>query len=178
MSVQAKHVELEWHRMLDEETYYPVRDDRRAMAEHGRVRQYRARWVVETRSVRNELTGGQIGMAEEIRRLFRATQDKKRTNFEFVDGGGAMNASEMRRLRKLSEKHELAGYEAVAGAIPNGRRCFHGICEGDSFAEMQRRCGRPRDERYSRELVITVLRALELYAGLNDTDVEAWNAKA
>lgn len=172
-SVHSKHVEIEWRRMADMETYYAPRDDRLAEIEHGRRRQYATKWCIEARQVDAALDDRQVAMATYIRSLYRRTADKARTNFEFT-AGGSFNAQEERRLRRLSEKHELAGYEAVAGQIENGRRCFHAIIEGETFAGVQRRCD--VNWRGAVELIQTVLRALEVYHGFNEVDAARNNA--
>ena len=171
MSVQSKHAEIEWRRWADEDVYYPLRDDARALNQHGQVRQYRARWAIEQKSVRPRLTDGEAATARAIRWLHTRTLDPKATNFEFVDGGGAVNACEARRLMNLLEKQQLAGCEMVAQRIKSGRQCFWGICEGDSLAEIQRRCRMDRDHRGSIDLIKTVLRAIELYAEFNEEQI-------
>jgi hypothetical protein len=175
MSVQAKHAEIEWRRWADEETYYPLRDDTRAVQQHGRVRQYRARWAIEQDSVRKRLTDGEAAVGRAARWLYVKTLDPKQTNFEFVDSGGAQNACEARRLMHLFEKDRLANLEQVSSHIKGGKQCFHGICEGDSLAEIQRRCRMDRDHRGSIDLIKTVLRALELYTEFNEAEAERWN---
>jgi len=171
--VQEQAFDIEWRRMRDMDTYYPPRDDRLAEMEHGRRRQYVTKWCIEAKQVDAALDDRQVAMATHIRDLYRRTADKARTNFEFT-AGGRLNVQEERRLRRLSEKHELAGLEQVAGQIENGRKCFHAICEGETFAGVQKRCD--LNWRGAIDIIQTVLRALEIYHGFNEIDAARNNA--
>jgi len=166
--IQAKAVELDWKRMRDMETYYPLRDDRLAVIQCGRARQYPTRWVVEAKSLAKVLSDGEVAIATHCRTLHALTLDKSQTHFEYTDQSAAINLAEVKRLRRLDLKHELARYRGVAARIPRGDRCFAGIIESDSLSELRRRCAIPRgSDTVAIELVRTVLRALELYRGLD-----------
>jgi len=177
--IQQQAIEIEWRRWADEDTYYPLRDDARAERQNGRPRQYQVRWAVECRSVAKALSEPQIAIAGHVRNLFVRTHPPEMTRFEFVDGNGGGNSAERKRLRRLNEKHELAGFEAVARQIPGGHQCFHAIIEGDDLSALSRRCGfHPRDQRRQAiSLIIDTLRALELYHGFNQIDAARDNAR-
>lgn len=177
--IQQQAIDIEWRRWADEETYYPLRDDPRAERETGRPRQYAVRWVVDAKSVARALSQAQIAIAGHCRSLYLRTNPPEETCFQFVDGGFSSNNAERKRLRRLNEKHELAGFEAVARQVPGGHQCFHAIIEGDDLSALARRCGfHPgREHRKVVDLVVTVLRALELYRGFNEIDAARNNAR-
>lgn len=173
--IQSQHVDIEWRRFRDMDTYYAPRDDRIAEQQTGRRRQYAVRWCVEAKQVQSALDQRQKAIAAHVRTLHLRTQDKARTSFEFVDGNRSFNAAEQKRLRRLDEKHELAGFEAVAGQLPGGRQCFHAIIEGDSLEALKLRCD--VNWRGAVGLIGDVLRALEIYHGFNEVDAARNNAR-
>lgn len=178
MSIQAKAAEIEWRRFYDEDTYYPLRDDARALKEHGRRRQYAVRWCVEAQQAQRALTDGEIAIAGHCKDLFdkiEKARGQNATRFEFSDRRSWPEAKHTRFRKVSGEIAELAGFEAVARQIPNGHRCFHAIIEGDSFAGLQQRCG--VNWRGALDLMQVTLRALELYHGFNDLDAARSNTR-
>lgn len=177
-AVQIQLDEIDRRRWLDEDTYYPLRDDTRLEREGKPPRQRAAMWLISAKSVSRELTAGQIEVATRIRNVWRELCPKREESYVYVQRGFDPARRDHRFLKKRDLSWELSGFEIVANQVPEGRDVFWGVCEEDSLAQMERRLHRVNDRRGVIEAVRCTLHALELYAGFNAADAEAWNARA
>ena len=145
-SVQALHADIEWRRMRDSETYYPLRDGPRL---------YRGNWVIETMA--RYLPDDHVALAKRLASMHARTHkaDSRSESMERVQGGIGQAALHARMARLSAEIKTLTGFGAAALRVGrDGYGCFRGICVGDSQAELCRRVGYPESSRRSiRKLV-------------------------
>jgi hypothetical protein len=165
--------DIEWKRMADHESYYPLRDGPRL---------YKAVWCVETQ--RRFLPPDQIALATNLHAI----------HFEVSGGAGRGGMEELGivipsnpatldfKLRCGAEMiRTLASFEAAAlkrGGVA-ARHCFHAITQGDSQAELARRVQvKDTSIRTLRRLVQSTMEVLSEFEAENAIDLQRWNKAA
>ena len=167
--VQAQAVAIEWRRMADLETYYPLRDGPRLQ---------RGGWVITTQE--RYLPADQVmlakrlaGMHEMIHNGYGRGQGEA---MERVQGGDS-NATREARMEQLSALiREMAGYQGAALRVgKDGYGCFGGICRGDTQATIMQRIGYPHGSLQTfRRLVQQTMQALQDHADGLALDTESF----
>lgn len=136
-SVQAIATEIEWRRMRDHETYYPLRDGPRLQ---------RGASALETMS--KYIPADQLALGRRCAALHaRIEAGWGRGGGEIAERihGGDSNASRDVRMRLFGKIiRELAAYEAAALHVGrDGHGVYRGICRGWTQAATMQRIGYP-----------------------------------
>jgi len=164
--IQSRAAALEWDAMRDHERYYPLRDGPRL---------YAAVWVIDT--MRRFLPPDQVDLARTLHATQRALEARGGQNaYERVDC--SPRHAEAFQRQQSANIRLLAGYEAASlyRVGGDGRRCFLGVIEGDSQAELARRVRYPESSKRSlRRLVQITMEALSEYRDECEADMNANN---
>lgn len=150
--IQTQAVEIEWRRMADHDTYYPLRDG---------PRHYRARWCIDTMS--RYLPPDHVHLARMLADKQARVEGRGRGEIaERVQGGDNGAGREFRLAKMALTIRELTGYGAASLRVGlDGYACFRGVVLGDSQAELARRCRYPQGSvRALRRLVQLTMEAL------------------
>jgi hypothetical protein len=135
MSVQAKHAEIEWRRMADTETYYPLRDG---------PRMQKSWWCVSRMA--KHLPAEDVWLAGWLMELRRKT-----TSPHTAEIGERVQASSRDHTQKLTHRLKLyAGYQSAVliGVGRDAYSCLEAITDGVDHDTLASRVGySPKSKR-------------------------------